>query len=88
MSASIKESLELLEGVKILAVETKKVLADGKLNLNDLPVLLGLMQNFGKLSAAVQDADQVIVEAKDLSAAEAEQLVAKILEIVAAVKAA
>lgn len=88
MTQGIKESLELLEGVKVLGVSAKKVLADGKVNLADLPVLLGLISDFPVLTAAVQGADLVLPEVKDLSADEANQLVAKVLEVVNAIKTA
>jgi len=84
----IKETLELLEGVKVLVLESKKVLSDGKVSLSDLPVLLGLLQKFSVLNAAVQGVEDVIAEAKDLSSDEANIVVSKVLEIVAAVKAA
>ncbi len=85
--ADIKETLELLDGVKKLGVGIKKVLADGKLNLADLPVLIGLIQDFPTLTAAAQGADQIPTEIKDLTMAEANQLVAKVMEVVAAIKA-
>lgn len=84
----IKETLEMLEGVKVLAVSGKKIFADGKVSIADLPVALELLAQFGTLNAAVAGADQVIPEMKDLSADEANQIVAKVLEIVAVIKAA
>ena len=87
-SKGIKETLELLEGVKVLVLESKKVLSDGKVSFSDLPALLGLLQKFSVLSAAVQGASEVVAEAKDLSSDEANIVVSKVLEIVAAVKAA
>jgi hypothetical protein len=87
-SVGIKESLELLEGLKLLAVEAKKVLADGKLSAADLPVILDLINNVSVLVAAVQGLGEIKAEVKDLSAEEIQQLGAKVLEIVAAVKAA
>lgn len=85
---SIKELLELLEGVKLLGVAGKKVFADGKIDMADLPLALGLLQKLSVLSAAVQGADQLVAEVKDLSADEANQLVLKVLELAAAIKAA
>lgn len=85
---SIKEILELLEGVKLLGVAGKKVFADGKVDMNDLSIALGLLQNLKVLSDAVAGVDQVIEEAKDLSADEANQIVMKVIELIAAYKAA
>lgn len=84
----IQESLELLEGVKLLVVETKTVLKDGKIDFADLPVLLDLLSNLSVLSKAVQGVGQVPTELKDLSPDEINQLMLKVLEIVNAVKAA
>lgn len=84
----IKETLELLDGVKVLVVEAKKILADGKLSLSDLPVALELLQKFSVLSAAVQGAGEIVGEVKDISGDEANQIIAKVLEITAAAKAA
>lgn len=84
----IKETLELLEGVKVLIVESKKVLADGKVSLADLPAVLSLLQKFSVLNAAVQGAGEIVGEVKDLSGDEANQVIAKVLELAAAAKAA
>lgn len=88
MTVGIKESLELLEGVKVLAVDTKAVLADGKVNMADLPILFNVLSQLATLNAAVQGVDQVLPELKDLTSEEVNQLAAKVLEIVAVIKAA
>lgn len=85
---SIKELLELLEGMKLLALDGKKVLADGKVNLADIPVAMELLGQLDVLGAAVRGADQIPSEVKDLSLEEAQQIIAKVLEIAAALKAA
>lgn len=83
----IKQCLELLEGIKVLAVDVKKVLADGKVDLKDLPVLMELLTQFSVLTAAVDGIDQIPAESKDLSSEEIAVLVDKVLEIVKIVKA-
>lgn len=87
-AVGIKESLELLDGLKILAIDVKKVFADGKVSIADLPVAMELLGQLGTLTAAIQGVDQILVEAKDLSAEEINALVAKVFEVVAAYKAA
>jgi hypothetical protein len=84
----IKESLELLDGVKALLVDGKKIMADGKVSFADLPVLFDLMQQAGILTAAFQGLNDVPAEVKDLTAEEANQLLAKVLEVVAGLRAA
>lgn len=87
-AVGIKETMEMLDGLKLLAIETKKVLADGKVNVADLPILIELLQQLNVLTAAVAGAGQIPAEAKDLSADELQTIGAKVLEMVAAFKAA
>jgi len=84
----IQEILELIEGLKTLASDAKAILADGKINLADLPVAMALLSQLGVLGAAVKGLDQVPAELKDLDAAELEQIGAKILELVAVIRGA
>lgn len=86
--AGVKEIKELLEGVKVLGIQTKKVLADGKVSLTDLPVLIEVFQNYQVLVDAVQGADQIPNEVKDLDGTEAQEVLAKVLEVANAIKAA
>lgn len=85
--AGIKESLELLEGLKVLIVDGKKVLADGKIGLEDLPVAMELLGQLNTLTLAAQGVTDVPKELGDLSQEEITILVAKVFELVAAVKA-
>lgn len=82
----IKETSEVLDGLKLLATEAGKVLEDGKVNLKDLPVLLDLVQNVGVLKAAVDGAEEAPKEIKDLTQEEVAVLLGKVYEIVAALK--
>jgi hypothetical protein len=82
----IKETLEALAGVEALAQDAKQVLADGKITFGDLGVLFALMNQFGVLNAAIQGSGLIGAEIKDLDSAEAEQLMAKVNEIVALFK--
>ncbi|MBX3017984.1 MAG: hypothetical protein KF767_08850 [Bdellovibrionaceae bacterium] len=84
----IKELKELLEGLALLGVAGKKIMADGKVNLADLPVVIGLVQDASVLTAAVQGTNEIPAEVKDLSAEEAQELLGLVLAIAARVKAA
>lgn len=86
--ADIKEMMELFQGIKDLAVDAKKILSDGAINLTDLPIAMELLGQLGDLTTAVQGIGDIPSEIKDLSPDEINQLVAKVLEIVAAIKAA
>lgn len=86
--AGIKETVELLKGLRDLALDAKKVLADGAVTLGDLPVAVSLLGQLGTLTSAIQGVSDIPTELKDLSADEINELVSTVLEMVAAVKAA
>jgi hypothetical protein len=86
MTAGIKESLEFLDGIKVVGVTVADILKDGKVNLADLPKLLPLLQNVSVLVEAAKGVKEIPAEAKDLSEAELIQLGAKVFEIVRAIK--
>lgn len=52
--SSKQEILEAVAGLKILAIDVKKVLADGKVDLNDLAVLQDLMNQHAELVKAFE----------------------------------
>jgi len=83
----LKETLELLDGVKLLAVAGKKVGKDG-IDLSDLQHLVGLAKDFAVLAAAVEGADGALAELKALDEAETIQLIAAVFGLVKAVKEA
>ena len=84
----IEGTLALLQALQDLAVDAKKVLADGKVDLADLPVAMNLLSQLGDFTKAIQGINELPAEIKDLSADEINQLVAKVFDIVAQVKAA
>lgn len=84
----IKNSLEALEALKVGGVFGKKVFADGKVNVLDLPLLMELGLAAGVLVAAVDGMGEIPAEVKELSQDEAQQLIAKLFEVFAAIKAA
>ena len=84
----IKEVMELLAGLEVVAVAAKKALADGKVNLEDAKVLFDLIDKLAVLVEAVKGADQIPAEVKDLTGEELQAIAAKVLQVVASVKAA
>lgn len=86
-AVGIKETLEVLEAVRLLVVDLRKVLADGKISTGDVGVIFDLLRQLPALNAGLQGVDLVPVEVKDIDAQEAEKLIAKALEIGAALKA-
>ncbi len=81
--AGVKESVEALEAARVIIVLVKKVLADGKLTTGDIGVIFDVVRSMNTLNAGIQGVDQVVAELKDLSAEEAEIVIAKAMEIVA-----
>jgi hypothetical protein len=83
----IKESKELLEGVKVLAVSAKKIAKDG-VSLADLPEALELIKKIDILVEAVKGVDGIDEEVKDLDQAELVELGVAVFDIVKAIKGA
>jgi hypothetical protein len=83
----INETLEILEGAKVLSVAVSGALKDGKIGLADLQYAVELAKQFDVFKDAVTGAEKAIPEAKDLDSAEAAIILAKVFEIVAAIRA-
>lgn len=84
---SIKEISELLEGLKLLGVAGTKIAKDG-IKFDDVAHLVALATEFGKLKSAFEDLKEIPAEAKDLKQDEVLAIVAKVFEIIEAIKAA
>jgi len=84
----INETLEVLEGLKILGVTAAGALKDGKINVADITYLVDLAKQFDVFKNAVNGADKIVAEAKNLDMAESTIIVAKVFEILSAIKAA
>jgi len=83
-----KEIVEMLEGVKLLGVTVKAVMKDGKISIDDLGAVMSLLTKVNVMVAAVDGAGAIPAEVKDLSGEEIQAVVAKALEVAAAIKAA
>lgn len=82
---SLKEVLAIVE---LLGVAAKSAMKDGKVSVADLPILVGLVPQLGMLVKAVEDAKALPAEIKDIDAAEAQELLVKLVAVVNAIKAA
>ena len=82
----IKESMEILDGVKAFAIASAKVAKDGKISVADLTILVDLAKDFDKMKTGWVGADVAVKEMKDLDEMEVVALIAKMFEIVKAVK--
>ncbi len=83
----IKNSLEIVEAIKVLGVEGKKIAKDG-VNLADLPEALELIKKIDVFIAAFKDAELVGAEVKDLDQAELIQLGAALYDVFKSIKEA
>jgi len=77
----IKELMEVLAAVEILAVCVKKVMKDGKVDLSDAAVLVELGAQFPAFAAAVDGLKDIPAEAKEIDAQEAIEIVGKLYGI-------
>lgn len=83
----IKQSLECLDAVELIAVKGIEI-AEGGLGADDLPKVLELIQQHQIIIAGVQGADEVPAELKELSQEELIQLGMKAVKMVGSIKAA
>jgi hypothetical protein len=83
----IKDIIEVLEGIKVIGVPLKAALKDG-LSVADLPKLLDIVKQYQVIIDAVEGIGDVIPEAKDIDSAEAVVIVAKVMEVIKAIKEA
>lgn len=86
--ADLKETKELLKGLKEIGVATKKILKDGKLGVDDLPILLPVLQQSAVLVEALAGAKEIPAEIKDLNLAEAQELLAEVFGLIKAIREA
>ena len=85
-TVGVKESLEVLEAVRVLLVDIKKVLADGKISTGDVGVIFDLLRQLSTLNADLEGVEKVPAKDKDLDAQEADLLIATAMELVAIFK--
>ena len=78
---SIKETLELLKALGLVAVTVKKIAADGKVNVDDLSSLIELGSKMSVLADGVSGAGDIISELKDLDQAEVLAIINELYKI-------
>jgi len=77
----IDKILLLLAQIETLGVAGKKIMADGKVDLTDLPAAIGLLSNVNGMIEAFKGAGEAFGEMKDLDAAESLEIVKALYEI-------
>lgn len=84
---SIKQTLELLVALEILAVAGKKITQDG-INLSSLQHLMALSSDLDKIVDGFKDVNEIPKELGDLDEAEVMQIIAKLYSISKAISEA
>ncbi len=79
MSEGIKETKELVKALGEIITIGLKAMADGKINIMDIPLIFSLIKSLGD---AVEGVQKVPVEIKDLSAEEAQELGNYVLQVI------
>ena len=77
----IKETKELLVGLGKVAVAAKKIAADGKINADDLSVLIDLSKDMAVLAEAVIGTAEIPKELSDLDEAEVLEIIGLLYSI-------
>lgn len=71
----IKETKELFTGLALVAKAAKKIAADKKVSVEDLPAIIDLAKESPVLIAAVEGVSEVPAELKDLDKEELLELI-------------
>lgn len=84
----IDKVMLILDRVETLGVAGKKIMADGKVNLADLPVVIALIPEVKKMIEAFQGAGEAFEEMKDIDPSEGIELLKKFYSIGKAIEQA
>lgn len=82
----IKEIIELVDGLEVLAIFAAKVVADGKVNHKDLPIIIEFMNKIKSLFSAFDDVSEIVQEIEDIDRTEIIILLKKLLDIARNIK--
>lgn len=86
MKHDIKEILELLKAIEVLAVSGAKIAKDGKIGIDDLGVLIGLMRQLPDLQAGFKGVKAIPNELSDLEQQETKLIVEQVFSMLGHVK--
>lgn len=84
---SVKNILEVIAAVRLLAVSGKEI-AKGGLNIEDLPKILELLKKYEVIIDSIDDIELMIDEAKDMDATEAVVVVTALMNAIKSIKEA
>lgn len=70
-----------LDGIEVPLVGAAKITADGNYNVADIPHVIEIMSNIGKVIQGAQALKNVPAEAKDIDVEEAQKIVLKLYNL-------
>lgn len=76
------------EALSKIVIAGKKISADKKVNLDDLPAAMALIVELPSIVEAVSAWQEILAQGKDIDVAEVVQLIGKVDELVKVVEAA
>ena len=88
MAEGVKAIKDVIGALKPVAVFVKKVAADGKVNLEDLPAVVELAKELDTILAAAKEVNEIPAEIKDIDEQEALEIIGAVFALIKAVKAA
>ena len=86
MGKDVKEIMELLKSIEILAVAGATIAKDGKLYTDDLKVIFDLLKHHKELQDGFKDLQDLSSELKDLDGSEIEKIVVEVFSTLNKVK--
>lgn len=87
-SKGIKESMEILKGLRVVVPAGVEVAADGKLSAKDIKPVVDAVKKYDVVVEAVKNGGEAIGEAKDYDMIELAAIGAETLELIKDIKAA
>ena len=84
----VKQTLEVLEALQKVGELGAKVLADGKISISDIKYLGEIGEVVTALKVGIEGIELVDDEIKDISIGEAKDIIAKVFDIVKAIREA
>lgn len=77
---------EIIDGLDLVLTNAKGAFKDKKIDLTDFQYIINLVTNFETLQKAVEGIKDIDEEIKDIDAVEAQQIVVKLIGVLAKLK--
>lgn len=84
----VKELMEALAALEMIAKAGVAIAKDGKIGLDDLKHVIELVKKHEEILEGIKDADKIVEEVKDMDMVELQMVAGKVIAIVAGLRAA